>query len=312
MNTPFVKDDVKENIADSDDRAQLLASIPAVARRIDLAGTSTAVLEGGEGPPVILLHGPGETCVWWMRVIPKLVRTHRVIVPDLPGHGASRLTDRRLSPDKDLLFAWLTELIKQTCASPPVLVGHLLGGSIAARFAVQHGTLLKHLILVDSFGLGNFRPAPGFAFRLIRFMLQPTAKNYSTFLPQCIYDTDGLRRQMAEHWEPFLAYNLACANEPDHKKALTSLMKQFGIPRIPSADLARIDIPTALIWGRHDRANKLAIAEAASKRYGWPLCVIENSRDDPKLEQPEAFVNAVHTILRTEISSTGANGRPTV
>src|SRR5688572_33174009 len=64
-------------------RRQLLAGLPVTERRLQLAGISTAVLEGGEGPPVVLLHGPMANATHWMRVIPGLAATHRVIVPDL-------------------------------------------------------------------------------------------------------------------------------------------------------------------------------------------------------------------------------------
>ena len=64
--------------------------MPVTERRLQLAGVSTAVLEGGDGPPVVLLHGPGEYAAHWMRVIPDLVTTHRVVAPDLPGHGRTR------------------------------------------------------------------------------------------------------------------------------------------------------------------------------------------------------------------------------
>ena len=63
--------------------------MPVTERRIELEGIPTAVLEGGAGPPVVLLHGPGEFAAKWFAVIPELVATHRVIAPDLPGHGAS-------------------------------------------------------------------------------------------------------------------------------------------------------------------------------------------------------------------------------
>jgi pimeloyl-ACP methyl ester carboxylesterase len=87
--------------------------------------------------------------------------------------------------------------------------------------------------------------------------------------------------------------------------AVDSLMKQFGVQAIPSADLARIAVPTALIWGRHDLATRLAVAEAASARYGWRLHVIEESADDPPIEQPEAFLRALRTALesRTEAAA---------
>ena len=49
-------------------RERLLAGMPVTERRLELAGISTAVLEGGDGPPVVLLHGPGEYAAKWMRV----------------------------------------------------------------------------------------------------------------------------------------------------------------------------------------------------------------------------------------------------
>jgi pimeloyl-ACP methyl ester carboxylesterase len=66
---------------------------------------------------------------------------------------------------------------------------------------------------------------------------------------------------------------------------------------IPTEDLDRIAVPTTLIWGRHDLGVRLSVAEAASVRYGWPLHVIENARDDPAIEQPRAFLEALRTVL---------------
>ncbi len=45
------------------DRERLLATIPVTERRTEIAGVSTAVLEGGDGPPIVLLHGPGESAL---------------------------------------------------------------------------------------------------------------------------------------------------------------------------------------------------------------------------------------------------------
>jgi len=78
-----------------------------------------------------------------------------------------------------------------------------------------------------------------------------------------------------------------------------ALMKEFAFAPIPAADLARISLPTTLIWGRHDLATPLAVAEAASARYRWPLHVIENANDDPPIEQPEALLSALQIALET-------------
>lgn len=282
-----------------DTREQLLATIPVTERRMEAAGVSTAVLEGGDGPPIVLLHGPGESALWWMRVIPELVTTHRVVAPDLPGHGASEVMDNPL--DTDGVLGWLDALIESTCREQPVLVGHILGGAIAARFAADHGDRLGRLVLVDSLGLGRFRPSPKFAFGLIRYSVRPTERAYYGFLDQCMCDREELIAQMGEDWEPFLAYNLELTRTPSVKSAMRTLMKEVGVPRIPSGDLERISVPTTLVWGRHDRANRLGIAENASERYGWPLHVIEDAADDPKLEQPAAFLRALYTTLEPTV-----------
>jgi pimeloyl-ACP methyl ester carboxylesterase len=69
------------------------------------------------------------------------------------------------------------------------------------------------------------------------------------------------------------------------------------VPPIASAQLARIDVPTTLIWGRHDLANRLAIAERAAARYGWRLRVIDDVADDPPRDRPEAFVRALRLAV---------------
>jgi pimeloyl-ACP methyl ester carboxylesterase len=212
--------------AGEDARARLLAGLPVTERREQLAGVSTAVLEGGDGPPIVFLQG--EFAAVWMRVIPELVTTHRVIAPDLPGLGASEVSDG--PPDADAVLKWLDELIEQTCAIPPVLVGKGPGGALAARFAIEHSDRIDRVVLVDTHGLARFRPPPGMALSFL-------------------------------------------------------------------GDLDRIAVPTTLIWGRHDLGVRLGVAEAASAGYGWPLPVIENARDDPAIEQPEAFLEALRTAL---------------
>ncbi len=298
MNTQLATARSKKSITTNKNCNKLLEDLPVEEHRMELAGISTAVLIGGEGPPMILLHGPGESSLWWMRVIPILVKTNRLIVPDLPGHGSSEVDSDRL--EIDLVFTWLSELIDKTCSTSPILIGNILGGSIAARFCTNYGQQVQQLILVNSLGLGKFRPAPRFAFGLFRFMIWPTEKNFNRFFPHCMYDVDDLRNAMDEKWEPFVEYNLECARDKQRSDALQFLMKNLGIPKISDEKLKKIKVPTALIWGRHDKANKLKIAENARDKYGWPLHIIEETRDDPKLERPKAFVNALNRVLQNQ------------
>jgi pimeloyl-ACP methyl ester carboxylesterase len=274
-------------------RARLLTGLPVTERRLSVAGVSTAVLDGGQGPPVVFLQA--EFAAVWARVIPELVRTHRVIAPDLPGLGASHTSDG--PPDVDKVLTWLDELIEQTCPTPPVLVGKGAAGAIAARFAVDHSDELRALVLVDSYGLAPYRPAPGMALTYAGVMLRPTERGLErSFRNYCFLDLDRMHAEMGERWEAMAAYALDRLRTPAVRAAMRRLMRPLA-SAIPPHDLARITVPTTLIWGRHDRGVRVNVARVASERYGWPLHVIEDARDDPAIEQPQAFLEALSAAL---------------
>lgn len=272
-------------------RAQVVAAMPVTEKRMKLAGMSTAVLEGGEGPPIVLLHGQGEFAAVWIGIVAALAERYRVIVPDLPGHGATEVNGVKL--DAETVLEWLDRLIDETCRSEPVLVGHLLGGSIAARYAVAHSHRLAHLVLLDSMGLGWFRPSPKFAIPMAGFLARPTDKSRDRLFDQCFLDKDRVGKNLGAPWAPMQDYALDRARDRGVQAALRRLMPRLGMPPIASADLRRISAPTTLIHGRHDLQVKLKTAEAAAAEHGWPLHVIEDCRDDPAAEQPEALLAAM-------------------
>lgn len=272
-----------------DARDQLLTGLPVVDERMDLAGVPTAVLTGGSGPPMVLLHGAGEFAALWLRVIATLARGHSVVVPDLPGHGESAATG-------DVL-GWLAALIDRTCAAPPVVVGHGLGGALAARLVSGTPDRFAALVLVDSFGLGEFAPAPGFAAALWQFTERPNERNRDELFAQCFADLPGLRRRMGERWTALADYALATARTDERRDMVAIMMPEFVLAPIPAADLDRIGVPTSLIWGRYDLQVLLRTAQSASARHGWPLHVIDEAGDDPALEQPDAFLDALYLAL---------------
>jgi pimeloyl-ACP methyl ester carboxylesterase len=274
-------------------RARLLAGLPVTERRLAVAGVSTAVLEGGHGPPVVFLQA--EFAAVWMRVIPELVRTHRVIAPDLPGLGASYVSNG--PPEVDTVLAWVGELIEQTCPTPPVLVGKGAGGAIATRFAIDHSDQLQALVLVDTYGLARYRPALGMALTFAGVLLRPTERGLERgFRNYCFVDLDRVSGEMGERWEALAAYALDRFRTPAVRTAMRHLMRPLA-SAIPPHDLARITVPTTLIWGRHDRGVRLNVARVASERYGWALHVIEDARDDPAIEQPQVLLEALRTAL---------------
>ncbi|RFU20854.1 alpha/beta fold hydrolase [Geodermatophilus marinus] len=276
-------------------RASTIHDLPLTERRLEAAGIPTAVLEGGEGPPVVLLHGPGEFAALWGRVVPPLTATHRVVVPDLPGHGASGLPgDGPL--DAERFLSWLRDLIGQTCPGPPALVGHLAGGALALRHAIDGGPV-ERVVLVDSSGLAMSRPAVSFAAALAGYIAHPTVRSLDRFVGRCMYDFDGVRRDLGPRWDPLADYALAGVRQRGSRSAVLAFATAFGMFPLRRRDLARIPVPVSMIWGRHDLQNRLQIAEAAAARFGWPLEVIEDVRDDPCFERPDAAVPALRAAL---------------
>ena len=277
--------------------ARLLQGVPVTERRLDLAGVSTSVLEGGEGPPILLLHGQGGFAAHWVQVIPHLVGSHRVIAPDLPGLGQSEVRGGRL--DAPGLIAWLSDLIAQTCTEPPTLIGFSLGGSLAARFAVDHGDRVPRLVLVNSGGLGRARPAPGALVAFAWFAMHRSPATYDRLIRQVVDDPQRIQNVWGGRWAAFRAYDMDRTAQKEVRAADGQLLRRMNMARIPPDQLEKISVPVALVWARNDRIISFRIGEDASARFGWPLYPIDDCGHFLIGERPDAFLEALRAAMGT-------------
>lgn len=283
-------------------RQRLLAGIPVTERQLRPAGVSTTVLEGGDGPPVVLLHG-GIECggAYWAPVIARLAERHRLLVPDAPGLGESEPVARL----DESFAAWFAELLRLTCREKPALVAHSLLGSLAARYAAQHGDALRRMVIYGTPGVGPYRLPPGLLLTALRFGLRPSLRNHERFARWAFLDPDRIHRQDPEWLEAFHAYNMSRAAVPHVKRTMRRLIRTCT-KRVPDSELQRIKIPTALLWGRHDRMVPVRVGEAASATLGWPLHVIDHAGHVPHIEQPESFLEALLPALEASTEKEAA------
>jgi pimeloyl-ACP methyl ester carboxylesterase len=174
-------------------RARMLAGLPITERVVDVGGVETTVLEAGDGPPLVLLHG-GIECggAYWAPVITRLAEHHRLLVPDVPGLGESAPADRL---DDDTFAAWLTGLLEQTRAEQTTLVAHALLGSAAARFASRRSDVLRRLVVYGAPGVGPYRMPMRLRYVAIRFGIRPSARNAERFDRFALLDLDANRRR---------------------------------------------------------------------------------------------------------------------
>lgn len=272
------------------ERARLLQGTGLAERRERLAGTSTAILEAGSGSPLILLHG-GIECggAYWTPVVPQLAEQRRLVVPDLPGLGESEPGSEL---DTGTFASWLEALVSATCEEPPTLVAHSLLGSLAVRFAAERGDSLRGLVVYGAPGVGPYRMPAGLVYAAIRFGLRPSRRNSERFDRWAFFDLEQARDRDTAWFEAWSLYTTSRARIPHVKRTMRQLISR-GRKRVPDGTLDRIEIPTTLLWGRHDRFVPLAVAEHAGKRIGWPLRVIERAGHVPHVERPESFLRVL-------------------
>ena len=279
-------------------RERMLAGVPLIERRAHVAGVSTTVLEGGNGPPLVLLHG-GIECggAYWAPVISRLAEAHALVVPDVPGLGESEPV---ADLDPEMFARWFGELIQETCDDRPTMIAHSLLGTLAARYAARNSDSLRRLVIYGTPGIGPYRMPLGLMIAAIRFDLRPTERNAERFERFAFFDLDGARQRDDGWLDAWSAYTRERAMVPHVKRAMRRLIKSCR-KQVPEAELRRISVPTSLIWGSHDRFVPLSVGEWAAARFGWPLSVLEQAGHVPHIERPEVFLSALPADIAATI-----------
>ena len=119
----------------------------------EAGGRRVRYLVGGDGPPLVLVHGLGGSASNWVELWPELAKHRRVLVPELPGHGGSDAVPRgsTLAPFADTVAA----VIEQEGAGPAPVVGHSLGGVVALRLALQRRRAVSGLVIASGAGISS-------------------------------------------------------------------------------------------------------------------------------------------------------------
>src|SRR3954470_2022416 len=128
------------------------AKLPGFDERFaDIKGVRMRYFVAGEGPPLLLVHGLGGAASNWTELAPLLLRRHRVLVPDLPGHGGSSALPgvSGLEPFADRVAL----VAEREGMLPAPVVGHSLGGMVALRLALRRPQDVTALVLAAAAGL---------------------------------------------------------------------------------------------------------------------------------------------------------------
>jgi pyruvate dehydrogenase E2 component (dihydrolipoamide acetyltransferase) len=248
----------------------------AAPRDIDAGGKRLRVLDlgGGEATPVMLIHGFGADLNTWMFTQPVLAESRRAVAFDLPGHGGSV---KQLDDAGAESFAADIERALAVLGIERVhLVGHSMGGAIAAVVARQQPQRVASLTLIAPAGLG---PAINVDF-INGFVRAQRRREMQDVLALLVHDPALVSRAMVED---VLRYKRL-----DGVAAALETIARAWFPDGGQAvdihpELADLPIPVQIIWGRDDRIIPVAHAEALAGRV--PVHILDAVGHLPHMEK---------------------------
>ncbi|HET7466517.1 MAG TPA: alpha/beta hydrolase [Candidatus Dormibacteraeota bacterium] len=278
---------------------------------------------GGEGTPLVMVHGLGGSALNWMDVGPAFARQHRSVALDLAGFGQTPLFNRSaaVGANADLVRGFIERLFDE----PVVLMGNSMGGHIAVLLAADHPELANRLVLVDPAvpGVHVRRPAPsmlgvmaalsvpGLAEsvldrrlrsvspeQLVREVLALVCAEPSRLSPEIVDAHIQLTRDRA---------GLGSQNQRAFLQATRSLGLRMADPRFWSR-ARQVKAPVLVVQGELDRLIPVAAARELVRRIpGWELEVIDGVGHVPMMETPDLFMRVVsdwmaYRIQRAAIS----------
>jgi pimeloyl-ACP methyl ester carboxylesterase len=276
----------------------------AERRTVEIHGHEVSYRDVGEGPVLLLLHGIAGSSRAWREVMPALAEDHRVIAPDLLGHGESA------KPQGDYSLgayaSGLRDFLGVLGVERATLVGQSFGGGVAMQLAYQHPEVCERLVLVDSGGLGReVNP-------ILRAATLPLAEYVMPVLfPSFVRDRgDAISRFLADKGirsgraaEVWLAYR--SLTETENRKAFVRTVRSVidpGGQTVSAMDRLYLaaEVPTLIVWGADDSIIPVAHAHAAHEAIeGSRLEIVEGAGHFPHVEKPERFLEVLRDFLAT-------------
>jgi 3-oxoadipate enol-lactonase len=256
-------------------------------RHYEWRGARIRVFAGGEGPPLLLVHGYGGAAWNFTDMQPHLAG-RRLIVPDLPGHGGSSPLPAAAS------LRGFADALVPLIDEPVDVVGHSLGGVVALRLAERHPRLVRRIVVAAAAGIssstrwaeltitlaGIVQPARIAGRRVERIARSPRLRRL-VFGGFEVSNADllsergvhGFLRGSALHTDALGAGLALAADDPRH-------------------DLERVRCPVLLLWGGRDKQVPVEDGFEYARRLRAPIRVIADCGHLLIGERPEVCARA--------------------
>jgi pimeloyl-ACP methyl ester carboxylesterase len=257
------------------------------------------LIDIGDGPPLVFIHGLGGSWQNWLENIPHFARTHRVIALDLPGFGESEMPREEISIEG---YARIVEtLLQQLGIDKAIVVGNSMGGFIGAEMTVHYPVRVDRLVLVSAAGLSRDQIVKDPFVRSARYtkilLTWGTLQAQQLELVRRPRLRAALLWMIAAHPEKIPAVlaleQIRGAGKPGFFPALEAL-KSYELGQ----GLREIQARTLIVWGDKDLLVPVRYADEFQRMIpGSRKVIFEDTGHVPMFERPARFNREVDRFL---------------
>lgn len=249
-----------------------------------------------DGVPMVLLHGFMAHSGAFRRVVHPLGDQFRLIFPDLPGHGRDpSYLHEHVQPTVPSLVDWLHRFRRAVVGNTRThWVGHSLGAMMLYRIARRDSRCIRSLALVSP---GLRIPSSSVASFALRHVPASVAMLGANRLGMALYE------QMNFRGEKMAPEAIDAYLRPVQSKSRVKFMLELASELLDGhqPDIVPLDVPTLVMWGRHDHMLPVEDAYWVGDRLGegTPIHVIDESGHSPMEDTPEEFSRVILNFANT-------------
>ncbi len=266
-------------------------------RWADVRGVRMRYFVGGEGPPLVLVHGLSGSALNWTELAPLLARRRRLLLPELPGHGGS--SPLPAAPNLNGYADRVRQLAALEGILPAPVVGHSLGGSIALRTALRWPDDVAAVVLAASAGIASSTRRTQFWLALLG-KTKP-GRRIAPHRP-LVARRRVLRYPVFGYWgasDPAALSERAVegllAGPEIHADTLSAA--RALVRDDPRQDLHGVRCPCLVLWGARDHQVPVEDAFEYARRLRARLRLIADCGHLLVVERPDACLDAIEGFL---------------
>jgi pimeloyl-ACP methyl ester carboxylesterase len=231
---------------------------------------------------IVLVHGLGTSSSTWVRMLPHLKESHRVVALDLPGFGFSTVNPARGFCTLSEHVEALSVLIAAVTETPIILVGQSFGGWLCCRYAAHSPERVEHLVLVNTAGI-----------------YFPGVENLrDLFTLKSVNDTQRLLNTLWYHYPWYFKPFAGSIFRELGARRMNELVASIEANDFLVEELTRLTMPVSIIWGKQDAAISMKSVDVLRKFIPHSkVHFIDQCGHVPQLECPETLAGILNRVL---------------